>query len=66
MTDILFERFAALADLTDESDWLDVRRRARRRHLSIVVAAAAAAAVAWAPPALQRQAVGCSALTTTR
>jgi hypothetical protein len=46
MTDILFERFAVLADLTDESDWLDVRRRARRRHLHIVVAAAAAAAVA--------------------
>ena len=42
MTDILFERFAVLADLTDESDWLDVRRRARRRHLHIVVAAAAA------------------------
>jgi hypothetical protein len=46
MTDILFERFAALADLTDDSDWLDVRRRARHRHLQIAVAAAAAVAVA--------------------
>jgi hypothetical protein len=47
MTDALAERFAALSDLRDDSDWLDVRRRARRRvRLAVPVAAAAAAVVA--------------------
>ncbi len=52
MTDLLAERFAALADTTDDRDWLDVRRRARRgRRLvlpaaALVTAAAAAAALA--------------------
>lgn len=45
MTDILLERFAALADPADDSDWLDVRRRARRAHVRVSVAAAAAAAL---------------------
>jgi len=50
MTDMLFERFAALADPTDDSDWTDVRRRARRHGLRIAlpIAAAVAALVAAA------------------
>jgi hypothetical protein len=53
MTDVLTERFAALADLRDDSDWLDVRRRARRRRTRValpvaVVAAALAATAAFA------------------
>jgi hypothetical protein len=39
------ERFAALADPTDNSDWLDVRSRARRRRVWLVAPVAAAAAV---------------------
>lgn len=53
--DPLRERFTALADLHDDSDWLDVRRRARRaaRRRSLVAAAAAAAVVLLlAAPAL--------------
>jgi hypothetical protein len=47
MTDVLAERFAALADHNDDSDWLDVRRRARRRtRLAVPLAAAGAAVVA--------------------
>ena len=46
MTDILAERFAALADTTDDGDWLDVRRRARPRRRWLAAGAAAAAAVA--------------------
>jgi hypothetical protein len=45
MTEVLFDRFAPLADPTDDSDWLDVRRRARRYRRLVVPAAAAAAAV---------------------
>src|SRR5690348_15198390 len=45
MTDTLAERFAALADLHDDSDWLDVRRRARRRTRFALPAALVAAAV---------------------
>lgn len=53
MTDVLQERIDALADRTDDSDWLDVKRRARgrRRHYvapAAVIAAAAAAAAALA------------------
>lgn len=50
MTDVLLERFAALADPTDDSDWLDVRRRARRtrRRIALPIAAAAAVLVAAA------------------
>jgi hypothetical protein len=44
MTDVLAERLAALADRSDDSDWLDVRRRAHRRRRGYVVAGAAAAA----------------------
>jgi hypothetical protein len=45
MTDLLAERFAAVADPRDDPDWLDVRRRARptRARLTIPVAAAVAA-----------------------
>jgi hypothetical protein len=49
MTDVLLERFAALADTHDDGDWLDVRRRARRwRRLAVPAAVVAAAAVAAA------------------
>ena len=57
MTDILAERFAALADVRDDGDWRDVRRRARpRRRLMLAatlilagacVAAAIAAVGGW-------------------
>jgi len=46
MTDVLAERFAALADAHDDSDWLDVLRRARRRRFVLPVALVAAAVVA--------------------
>jgi hypothetical protein len=45
MTDVLAERLTALADRSDDSDWLDVRRRARRRSGYVVAGAAAAAAI---------------------
>jgi len=45
MTDLLAERFAAFADVTDDSNWLDVRRRARRGRRRFVPLIAAAAAV---------------------
>jgi hypothetical protein len=50
MTDILAERFAAIADTTSTGDWLDVRRRARRprRHVALAITAAAAAVAAAA------------------
>jgi hypothetical protein len=49
MTDLLAERFALLADTTDDSDWLDVRRRARRaRRFALPVAALVAAALVGA------------------
>jgi hypothetical protein len=44
MTDLLAERFAPLVDLADDSDWLDVRRRARRGRRRFVLPMAAAAA----------------------
>ena len=52
MTDILAERFAAIADTTGTGDWLDVRRRARRPHVRIVLGGAAAAAAVAAAAAL--------------
>ena len=52
MTDVLFERFAALADQADDSDWLDVRRRARRPRSRIAATAAAAAALVAVATAL--------------
>jgi hypothetical protein len=52
MTDVLHERFAALADLTDDSDWLDVRRRARRGRQRVALAAVAALAAAVAAGAV--------------
>jgi hypothetical protein len=51
MTDVLGQRLRALADATHDSDWLDVRRRARprpRRPLLLAAAAALAATVAAA------------------
>ena len=52
--DPLRDRFAALADLRDDSDWLDVRRRARSatRRRALVGAAVAAAVLLLAAPAL--------------
>ncbi|MGN6798106.1 MAG: hypothetical protein ACTHKS_08155 [Gaiellaceae bacterium] len=52
MTDILVERFAALADPTDDSNWLDVRRRARRAQTRVAVAAAVLAATVAVATAL--------------
>jgi hypothetical protein len=52
VTDVLLARFAALADPTDDSDWLDVRRRARHMHTRVAVAVASAAAVLVAAAAL--------------
>ena len=51
MSDVLAERFAALADAHDDSDWLDVRRRARRRRARVVLPLAAAVAAAAAASA---------------
>ena len=48
MTSPLADRLAALAPQDDDSDWLDVRRRARRRGRTPVVIAAAAAVAALA------------------
>jgi hypothetical protein len=44
MTDLLAERFARLADPTDDSDWHDVRRRAGREHRRYAIPIAAAVA----------------------
>ena len=52
MTDVLEARFAALADRNDDSDWLDVRRRARRRGRRWVLPGAAAAAAIVAAASL--------------
>lgn len=57
MAELLRERFAVLANPLDDSDWLDVRRRAgigkRRRPIWIALAAAiAAVAVLLTTPAL--------------
>jgi hypothetical protein len=61
MTDVqLAERFAALANPLDDSDWLDVRRRARRtsrRWLALPVAAAVAVVAAASAFAVYRQVV---------
>ncbi len=48
MTDVLADRFAALAQTAPTTDWLDVRRRARRRRRPIALVAALAAAIAAA------------------
>jgi hypothetical protein len=48
MNDVLADRLSALVDTRDDSNWRDVRRRARRsrpRYVAAPVAAAAAAAV---------------------
>lgn len=58
--DLLAERCAALTNQLDDSDWLDVRRRARtmsRRWLLIPVAAAIAVIAASSAFALYRQVV---------
>jgi hypothetical protein len=53
---LIRERFSALANLDDDSNWADVRRRAghsrRRRSRLLVLAVLAAVAVAIAAPAL--------------
>lgn len=54
MSDILADRFEAIADPTDRSDWHDVRRRAQRRSTrrstrSMLAAAFTGAAVAATP-----------------
>lgn len=57
---LLAERFAALANPTDDSDWLDVRRRARRlrrRWLALPLAAALAALVVGSAFGLYREVV---------
>jgi hypothetical protein len=48
MNDAFAERFDALADRTDDFDWLDVRRRARGRTRFVLPTAAAVAAIAAA------------------
>jgi hypothetical protein len=56
----LVERFTALANLLDDSDWLDVRRRARRgsrRWLTVPVAATVAALLVASAFGLYRQVV---------
>jgi hypothetical protein len=58
--DLLAERFAALTNQLDDSDWLDVRRRARtasRRWLLIPVAAAIAVIAAGSALAVYRELV---------
>lgn len=58
--DILAERFAALTNPLDDSNWLDVRRRARtapRRWLLIPIAAAVAVIVVGSAFALYRELV---------
>jgi hypothetical protein len=52
MNDVLAARFAALADTRDDSDWLDVRRRARRTHRRVAVAVAAGVAAVIATAAV--------------
>jgi hypothetical protein len=55
---LLAERFAALADTRDDSDWLDVRRRAglrrRRGWVALPIAAALAAVLVGSALALYR------------
>lgn len=46
MTEALAERLAAYASMHDDSDWLDVRRRARRRRARVTIPLAAAVAAA--------------------
>lgn len=52
MTNALVERFAALADTTDDGDWLDVQRRSRRSRRRFVVPAVLVAAAVLAAAAL--------------
>jgi hypothetical protein len=51
MTDLLARRFEPLSNPIDDSDWLDVRRRARPpwRRIALVAVAAAVTAVAVSP-----------------
>src|SRR5688572_16433619 len=58
--DLLAERFTALINPFDDSDWLDVRQRARRaprRWLLLPIAAAVAVIVVGSAFALYRQLV---------
>jgi hypothetical protein len=58
--DLLAERFAALTNTLDDSDWVDVRRRARpvpKRALLIPVAAALAVVIAGSAFAVYREMV---------
>ena len=54
--DLLGERFEALAERRDDSDWLDVRRRARRRSRrvrgALLVASATLLAILFAAPGI--------------
>ena len=52
MTEALAERLAAYASMQDDSDWLDVRRRARRRRARVTIPLAAAVAAAVTAGAL--------------
>lgn len=51
MTDLLEQQFAGAKNPIDDSDWLDVRRRARRpwKRVALVAVVAAAAALLVAP-----------------
>ena len=51
MTDLLERRFSPLRNQSDDSNWVDVRRRARRpvRRIALVAALAVAAALLVAP-----------------
>jgi hypothetical protein len=53
MTDVLMERFGAIANASDDSDWLDVRSRARRGRLRrpLLALVAVIAAIAVVAPA---------------
>lgn len=51
MSDVFVERFDALADWTDDSDWLEVQRRAKRTRRRLVVPAAFVAAAVCAAAA---------------
>lgn len=52
MTNVLHDRFGALADRDDDSDWGDVRRRARGRRGPVVAPLTTLAAAALAAAAL--------------
>src|SRR5436305_2399511 len=52
MSDLLSERFALITDPTDDSDWLEVRRRARTRSRLVAAAVVAATFALLAAAAL--------------